>query len=140
LVRISAKKSNNVNTKMSGSMHTPQTNNIAPPITTPTATAPRTPLSLPTAAPVFDGVAGAVDVADPGTVSFSAVRFTGAGAFAAVRLVSRPGPMNTGPPPAPTADVLGAVYGTYMLRLRGPGVVPEALVSGMEEPEMAWLV
>jgi hypothetical protein len=47
-----------------------------------------------------------------GTVWFSAVRLTGAGAFAAVKLVLRPGPINTGPPPAPTAEVFGAVKGT----------------------------
>ena len=47
-----------------------------------------------------------------GTDSFFAVRLTGAGALAAVKLVSRPEAMNTGPPPAPTADVFGAVKGT----------------------------
>jgi hypothetical protein len=30
----------------------------------------------------------------------------------------------TGPPPAPTADVFGAVKGTYSTGLSGPGIVP----------------
>jgi hypothetical protein len=47
-----------------------------------------------------------------GTDSFCAVRLTGAGAFAAVKLVLRPDATNTGPPPAPTAEVFGAVKGT----------------------------
>ena len=47
-----------------------------------------------------------------GTVSFCAVRLTGAGADAAVKFVSRPDAIKTGPPPAPTADVFGAVMGT----------------------------
>jgi hypothetical protein len=47
-----------------------------------------------------------------GTVSFFAVRLTGAGADAAVKLVLRPDAIKTGPPPAPTADVFGAVKGT----------------------------
>ena len=47
-----------------------------------------------------------------GEDSFCAVRFTGAGTLEAVKLVSRPEAMNTGPPPAPTADVFGAVKGT----------------------------
>ena len=47
-----------------------------------------------------------------GTVWFNAVRLTGAGALAAVKLVLRPDAMNTDPPPAPTAEVFGAVKGT----------------------------
>jgi len=47
-----------------------------------------------------------------GSTAFFAVRLTGAGALAAVNLVSRPEATNTGPPPAPTADVFGAVNGT----------------------------
>ena len=47
-----------------------------------------------------------------GEDSFCAVRFTGAGALEAVKFVSRPEAMNTGPPPAPTADVFGAVKAT----------------------------
>ena len=49
---------------------------------------------------------------DQGNVLFCWVRLTGAGAAAAVRFVFRPGPRKTGPPPAPTADVFGAVKGT----------------------------
>ena len=47
-----------------------------------------------------------------GEDSFCAVMLTGAGTLAAVKLVSRPEAMNTGPPPAQTADVFSAVKGT----------------------------
>ena len=47
-----------------------------------------------------------------GTVLFCAVRLTGPGATAAVKLLFRPDATNTDPPPAPTADVFGAVKGT----------------------------
>ena len=47
-----------------------------------------------------------------GTLWPCAVRLTGAGAEAAVKLVSRPDAIKTGPPPAPTAEVFGAVKGT----------------------------
>jgi hypothetical protein len=46
-----------------------------------------------------------------GTALFCAVRLTGAGALAAVNLVLRLEATKTGPPPAPTADVFGAVKG-----------------------------
>lgn len=69
-----------------------------------------------------------------GTVLFNAVRFTGAGAFAEVKVLFRLAAAKTGPPPAPTADMLGAVNGTYLFALRGPGYVPLALVSGMLVP------
>ena len=63
--------------------------------------------------PVLDGPgAGAVVVTSLGTVSFSAVRLTGAGAFATVRFVLRFAASQTGPPPAPTAVVFGATNGT----------------------------
>ena len=47
-----------------------------------------------------------------GTDSFCEVRLTGAGADAGVKFVSRPDAKKMGPPPAPTADVFGAVMGT----------------------------
>jgi len=70
-----------------------------------------------------------------GTVIPSAVRFTGAGALAAVKLVLSPEAMKTESPPAPTAEVLGAVKGRYIAALSGPGMVPLALVSGMSAPD-----
>lgn len=74
-----------------------------------------------------------------GTVSFCAVRLTGAGATAGVKLVFRPEATKTGPPPAPTADVFGAVKGTYSPALSGPGIVPVAFV-GLSELEMSTFV
>ena len=69
-----------------------------------------------------------------GTVRFVAVRFTGAGALAEVKLVLRLAATKTEPPPAPTAVMLGAVKGTYICELSPPGYVPVALVSGMLAP------
>ena len=71
-----------------------------------------------------------------GTISFNAVRLTGAGAFAVVKLVLRPGAIKTGPPPAPTADKLGAKKGTNKFWLSGPGIVPLILVRGISDPLM----
>jgi hypothetical protein len=46
--------------------------------------------------------------------------------------VFNPGATKTGPPPAPTADVFGAVNGTYIFGLSGPGIVPVAFVRMSE--------
>ena len=66
-----------------------------------------------------------------GTVSFCTVRLTGASATTGVKLVFRPDVTKTGPPPTPTADVFGAVKGTYS-SLSGPGIVPVAFVGLLE--------
>ena len=50
---------------------------------------------------------------EAGTVWLIAVRFTGAGALAAVSEVFTPGERKTPWPPAPAAEVLGARKGTY---------------------------
>src|ERR1700761_3298559 len=85
---------------------------------TPSTVVPTTPSRVPTTPLFFPVVAMWLDddaaTRGPlqGTDSFFAVRLTGAGALVAVQLVSRLGAMNTGPPPAPTADIFGAVKGT----------------------------
>ena len=98
--------------------------------------APFPPLPLPLPLLLFDGAAFEPSRGpSQGTVLFCAVRLTGAGATAAVKLVFRPDVTKTGPPPAPTADVFGAVKGTYCPGLSGPGIVPVAFV-GLSELEM----
>lgn len=102
--------------------------------------APFLPLPLPLPLLLFDDTAfeparGPLQ----GTVWFSLVRLTGPGATAAVKLVFRPDATKTGPPPAPTADVFGAVKGTYCPALSGPGIVPVAFV-GLSELEMLMFV
>ena len=84
---------------------------------------------------------GAVDVEDAlyspaaGTVSFSAVRFTGAGASAMVRFLFKLVATKTGPPPAPTAVRLGARKGTNLSEFSGPLNTSVKLVSGMLAPD-----
>ena len=74
--------------------------------------APTAPFFFPLLLEEFDEEEEATRGPLHGDDSLCAVRLTGAGALEAVKLVSRPGPMNTGPPPAPTAEVFGAVNGT----------------------------
>jgi hypothetical protein len=70
-----------------------------------------------------------------GTDAFCAVRLPGAGALAAVKLVSRQEATKTGPLPTPTAEVFGAVKGTWYCALKGPGMLPVRFVSGMSAAE-----
>ena len=70
--------------------------------------APFFPFPLPVLLPAFEPFRAPAQ----GTVLFCWVRLTGDGATAAVKLVFRPDATKTGPPPAPTADVFGAVKGT----------------------------
>lgn len=41
--------------------------------------------------------------------------------------------MNTGPPPAPTAETFGARTGVHISELAGPGKTPVRLVMGMPD-------
>ena len=73
-----------------------------------------TPLDFPLPLPLLEFVSAFEPLRGPdqGNVLFCWVRLTGGGATAAVKLVFRPVPTKTDPPPAPTADVFGAVKGT----------------------------
>lgn len=89
------------------------------------------PLEFPLPLPLLE-FAELIRGPDQGDVSFCWVRLTGAGANAAVKLVFRPGLIKTDPPPAPTAEVFGAVKGTYRFELSGPGITPVRFVRTSE--------
>lgn len=67
--------------------------------------------------------AAPVEVTSLGTVSLDAVRLTGAGAVAGVRLALMFEATKTEPPPAPTAEALGARKGTYRFASASRGLV-----------------
>src|SRR5712671_7145473 len=114
----------------------------APARTTPDIAARMTPSRMFIAPPPLPLLLELVAAFDPvrapaqGTLFPCAVRLTGDGAAALVKLVFRLDATKTDPPPAPTAETSGAVKGTYNCGLSAPAVVPVVLVSGILAPDV----